>query len=84
MNELIELYRQELALVACYKDNTVSIYVDGIYKFFIYAAEIKFFDPLEPRPGDLTGWLTGLKQSGISFSRLQHYQISLKSFFTFA
>ena len=84
MHELIELYRKELACVACFKDNTVGIYVTSIYRYFSYATEVLSIDPLKPKTGDLTGWMAYLKQGGTSFSRLQTYQIALKSFFTFA
>ncbi|MBN2267393.1 MAG: tyrosine-type recombinase/integrase [Candidatus Babeliaceae bacterium] len=42
-----------------------------------------FIDPICPETGDLIGWITHLKASGTGFSRLQTYQIALKSFFTF-
>jgi site-specific recombinase XerD len=84
MNELIELYRRELACVACLKDDTVSLYVNSIYRYFKYAVDVQSIDPLKPRPGDLTGWLARLRQTGTGFSRLRNYQIALKSFFTFA
>lgn len=84
MNDLIELYRKELSCVACYKDNTVGVYVTSIYRYFSYAADFLLINPLKPKTGDLTGWMAHLKKSGASFSRLQTYQIALKSFFTFA
>jgi len=84
MHEIIELYRKELACVACFKDNTVGVYVASIYRYFSYAADVLSIDPLKPRAGDLTGWIAHLKQSGTGFSRLQTYQIAMKSFFTFA
>jgi len=84
MHELIELYRKELAEVAAYKNNTVGIYVTSIHRYFTYASEVMSFDPLKPGPGDLNGWLIHLKKAGTSLSRLQNYQIALKSFFTFA
>ncbi len=83
MHDLIELYRKELAHVACFKDNTVGIYVTSIYRYFSYAAEMLSIDPLNPKTGDLTRWMAHLKNKGASFSRLQSYQIALKSFFTF-
>lgn len=84
MHDLIELYRKELACVACFKDNTVGVYVTSMYRYFSYATEVLSIDPLKPTTGDLTGWMAHLKKSGNSFSRLQTYQIALKSFFTFA
>jgi len=83
MHELIELYRKELAEVAEYKDNTVGIYVTSILRYFSYASEDMFIDPLKPGPGDLNAWMIHLKKTGTSLSRLQNYQIALKSFFTF-
>jgi integrase/recombinase XerD len=83
MHDLIELYRKELAHVACFKDNTVGIYVTSVYRYFGYASEILGINPLYPKTGDITGWMAHLKNSGTSFSRLQSYQIALKSFFTF-
>jgi site-specific recombinase XerD len=84
MHDLIELYRKELAFVACFKDNTVGVYVTSIYRYFNYAKEALSIDPLKPKAGHLTGWMAYLKKSGAGFSRLQTYQIALKSFFTFA
>jgi site-specific recombinase XerD len=84
MHDLIERYRKELACVACFKDQTVGVYVTSIYRYFSYAQEELAIDPLKPRSGDLTGWMAHLRKSGTSFSRLQTYQIALKSFFTFA
>jgi len=83
MHDLIELYRKELAHVACFKDNTVGIYVTSVYRYFGYASETLGINPLHPDTGDITGWMAHLKKSGASFSRLQSYQIALKSFFTF-
>jgi site-specific recombinase XerD len=83
MNELIELYRKELACVACFKDNTVGVYVSSIYRYFSYATDVLGIHPLYPKTGDLTRWMASLRESGTSFSRLQTYQIALKSFFTF-
>lgn len=83
MHDLIELYRKELACVACFKDNTVGVYVTSMYRYFSYATEVLSIDPLKPKTGDLTGWIATLRQDGVSFSRLQTYQIALKSFFTF-
>jgi integrase/recombinase XerD len=83
MHDLIELYRNELACVACFKDNTVGVYVTSIYRYFTYARDILCIDPLKPKTGDLTGWMAKLRQDGVSFSRLQTYQIALRSFFTF-
>lgn len=40
MHELIELYRKELACVACFKDDTVAVYVTSMYRYFQYAAEV--------------------------------------------
>lgn len=84
MHDLIELYRKELAWVACFKDNTVGVYVTSMYRYFSYATEVLCIDPLKPKTGDLTGWIATLREDGVSFSRLQTYQIALKSFFTFA
>jgi site-specific recombinase XerD len=83
MHDLIELYRKELACVYCFKDNTVGIYVTSVYRYFNYATDVLSIDPFRPKTGDLTGWMAHLKESGTSFSRLQTYQIALKSFFTF-
>jgi integrase/recombinase XerD len=84
MHDLIELYRTELTCVACFKDNTVGIYVTSIYRYFNYAMDVLSINPLHPKTGDITGWMAYLKKSGTSFSRLQSYQVALKSFFTFA
>lgn len=83
MQDLIERYRKELSCVACFKDDTVSVYVTSIYRYFNYAQEKLAIDPLKPKAGDLTGWMRYLRESGTSFSRLQTYQIALKSFFAF-
>jgi integrase/recombinase XerD len=83
MHELIELYRRELACVACFKDDTVAVYVTSMYRYFQYATDILLIDPIRPKTGDLIAWMMHLKKAGTGFSRLQTYQIALKSFFTF-
>jgi site-specific recombinase XerD len=83
MHDLIERYRKELACVACFKDDTVGVYVTSIYRYFNYAADVLSINPLHPKAGDLTRWIIHLKKSGTSFSRLHNYQVAMKSFFAF-
>ena len=83
MHDFIELYRKELSCVACFKDNTVSVYVTSIYRYFAFAADVLQIDPLHPKAGDLTRWIMHLKKSGTGLSRLHNYQVAMKSFFAF-
>ena len=84
MSDFIERYRHELTCVSCFKDNTVEVYVTSIYRYFSYATAVLGIDPIHPQAGHLTGWIAHLRKSGTSFSRLQTYQVALKSFFRFA
>jgi site-specific recombinase XerD len=83
MNEVVELYRKELAEVSGFKDNTVGIYVTSIYRYLDYAQKIRICDPIRPRAEELNTWIAHLKETEVSLSRLRNYQVALRSFFTF-
>ena len=40
MNEIVELFRNELLQVSCFKDNTVRIYINMIYEYANYAKQL--------------------------------------------
>ena len=84
MNELVELYRKELAEVAGFKNNTVGLYVTSIYRYLEYAQKRCLCDPIRPRAQELNTWIAHLKETEVSLSRLKNYQVALRSFFTFA
>jgi integrase/recombinase XerD len=82
MNELIERFRKELLEIRLLADNTVGIYTTSLYRYVEYARFVLHIDPLKPTADHLNRWIKELKEH-TSFSRIENYQSSLKSFFTF-
>lgn len=82
MNELIELFRKELLEIRLLADNTVGIYTTSLYRYVEYARSVLRIDPLKPTADQLNLWIKELKNQ-TSFSRLEHYQLALRTFFTF-
>ena len=83
MNTLIEQFRKELIEIALYADDTVTNYIACIYKY-VESAQSNFkIDPIKSTPQQINQWMTCLKKTGFSNSRLNHHRSALKSFFTF-
>jgi len=83
MNTLIDQFRKELVEIALYADDTVANYVSCIYKYVEFAKSKFKIDPLKTAPNHLKQWMTQLKKTDVSNSRLNHHRSALKSFFTF-
>ena len=83
MIALIDQYRKELENIRIYAPDTVQVYTSCIQAFCEFAKEHLNVDPIKAKGTQLVLWLTFLKQTGISYSRLGHHQYALKSFFTF-
>jgi len=83
MIALIDQYRKELENVRIYALDTIQVYTSCIQAFCEFAKEPLKLDPIKAEGTHLVLWLTFLKQTGISYSRLGHHQYALKSFFTF-
>ena len=81
MQTLIKLFRKELADIAGFAADTASNYMSCLNKFFSYASGHLKIDPLKASPRHLVGWMTDLKQQGLSRSRLAHHKSALKHFF---
>jgi len=83
MNTLIEQFRKELIEIALYADDTVANYVSCIYKYVQFIQTQLKINPLKSTPQQIKKWMTHLKKTGVSNSRLNHHRSALKSFFTF-
>lgn len=82
MTALLDLYRHELEDVLCYVPETIDNYLSCLLMFHAFAK-----NELEVPPDQATGthicrWISELKKTGISFSRLQHHQSALQTFFS--
>jgi site-specific recombinase XerD len=82
MLELIETFRKELLQLALFADDTVRNYVSCLYKFVEYAEGELKIDPIQAHASHLRQWMTHLKQTDISYSRMIHHQSALKNFFS--
>jgi len=83
MNPTIELFRKELLEIALYEDDTVANYLSCIYKYVAFVKSHLDIVPINTTPQHLKQWLTHLKKTDISNSRLNNHRSALKSFFTF-
>jgi integrase/recombinase XerD len=83
MNKLIEQFRKELCHIALYADDTIANYVSCIYKYIAFAKAQFNVDAINSTPHHLKQWMTHLKHTGISNSRLIHHRSALTYFFTF-
>ena len=83
MNNIIEQFRKELLELALYAEDTIANYISCIYKYFDFIRHYVGIDPIKSTPKHLRQWMTQLKKTNISNSRLSHHRSALKSFFTF-
>ena len=81
MNTLIEQFRKELLEIALYADDTVANYVSCIYKYVEFMHSQFKIDPIKSTPQHLKQWMTHLKKTGVSNSRLIHHKSALTGFF---
>ncbi len=83
MNTLIEQFRKELAQLALYADDTIATYISCVVRFVDFAAANFKIEPGKTSPAHLRHWITHLKNTGVSNSRISQHRAALNSFFTF-
>ena len=81
MQNLIKIYRTELADVANFAPDTVDNYLSCLEKYFTFATEQLQIDPLTAGPKHLLKWMTYVKKQGLGRSRLTHHKSALTHFF---
>ena len=82
MTALFDLYRQELEDVLCYVPETINNYLSCLMMFYAFAQKELGITPDRATGPHICQWISVLKQTGISFSRLQHHQSALQTFFS--
>ena len=83
MIALIDEYRKELTSVACFAEDTIENYVSCILSFIEYCRNHLKIEPAKCQGHHILGWITEIKKTGVSNSRLQHHRSALKSFYAF-
>jgi integrase/recombinase XerD len=83
MIALIDEYRKELTSVACFAEDTIENYVSCILSFIEYCRNHLKIEPVKCQGHHILGWITEIKKTGVSNSRLQHHRSALKTFFFF-
>ena len=78
---LFDLYRQELEDVLCYVPETIENYLACLLMFHKFAQKELGITPDQATGPHICQWISELKQTGISVSRLQHHQSTLQTFF---
>ena len=78
MIALIDEYRKELTSVACFAEDTIENYVSCILSFIEYCRNHLKIEPAKCRGHHILGWITEIKKTGVSNSRLQHHRSALK------
>lgn len=81
MTALIDEYKTELEDILCFAQDTVENYLSCILKFYEYSRNRFQISPDKATGSHIRQWITELKGTGISYSRLQHHQSALKTFF---
>jgi len=83
MNEIVELFRNELLQVSCFKDNTVRIYINMIYEYANYAKQLLNINPLTSKKWHIHKWMYHLKTQRNGYNFLKGSKVALKRFFAF-
>jgi integrase/recombinase XerD len=83
MIALIDEYKKELISIAYFAEETVQNYVSCIISFIDYCKDNLKIDPAKCQGHHILGWITEIKKTGLSNSRLQHHRSALKSFYAF-
>ena len=83
MIALIDEYKKELTSVACFAEDTIENYVSCILSFIEYCRNHLKIEPAKCQGHHILGWITEIKKTGVSNSRLQHHRSALKSFYAF-
>jgi integrase/recombinase XerD len=82
MTALIDEYKTELEDVLSFMPDTVVNYLGCILQFHSYAKKELLISPDQATGKHICIWITALKHTGISFSRLKHHQAALRTFFS--
>jgi integrase/recombinase XerD len=83
MIALIDEYKKELLSIANFAEETVQNYVSCILSFIEYCKSNLKIRPDKCRGKHILEWMTEIKKTGVSNSRLQHHRSALKTFFAF-
>lgn len=83
MIALIDEYKKELISIAYFAEETVQNYVSCIISFIEYSKNSLKLEPIKCQGHHILGWITEIKKTGVSNSRLQHHRSALKSFYAF-
>ncbi len=83
MIALIDEYKKELISIAYFAEETVQNYVSCIISFIEYCKDNLKIDPAKCQGHHILEWITEIKKTGVSNSRLQHHRSALKSFYAF-
>ena len=83
MIALIDEYKKELISIAYFAEETVQNYVSCIISFIEYCKNSLKLEPTKCRGHHILGWISEIKKTGVSNSRLQHHRSALKSFYAF-
>ena len=83
MIALIDEYKKELISIAYFAEETVDNYVSCIISFIEYCKDNLKIEPAKCQGHHILGWITEIKKTGVSNSRLQHHRSALKSFYAF-
>ena len=83
MIALIDEYKKELISIAYFAEETVENYVSCIISFIEYCKDNLQIEPAKCQGHHILGWITEIKKTGVSNSRLQHHRSALKSFYAF-
>lgn len=83
MIALIDEYKKELISIAYFAEETVQNYVSCIISFIEYCKDNLKIEPAKCQGHHILGWITEIKKSGVSNSRLQHHRSALKTFFAY-
>ncbi len=83
MIAIIDEYKKELTSVACFAEDTIENYVSCILSFIEYCRNHLKIEPVKCQGHHILGWITEIKKTGVSNSRLQHHRSALKTFYAF-
>jgi integrase/recombinase XerD len=83
MIALIDEYKKELISIAYFAEETVQNYVSCIISFIEYCKDNLKIEPAKCQGHHILGWITEIKKTGVSNSRLQHHRSALKTFFAY-
>jgi integrase/recombinase XerD len=83
MIALIDEYKKELISIAYFAEETVQNYVSCIISFIEYCKDNLKIEPAKCQGHHILGWITEIKKTGVSNSRLQHHRSALKTFLAY-